>query len=78
MAEGPPPLLYAGWIPERWETPVSDVPTLFLDSLVDDGDLHITVDDVRGRRRWRLTFTDVPAYLNILEEYRLDGVMNLG
>jgi hypothetical protein len=64
--------LYAGWTPERWETPVSDVPVLFLDSLVDDGDLHITVDDVRGRRRWRFTFSDAPAYLNILEEYRLE------
>jgi hypothetical protein len=63
--------LYAGWTSERWETPVSDVPVLFFESLIDDGSLHIRVADVRGGKRWRFTFTDAPGYANLLEEYRL-------
>lgn len=64
--------LYAGWTPERWETPVSDAPVLFLVRLVDDGGtLEVTVEDARAGRHWRFTFADPPAYLNLLEEYRL-------
>ena len=58
---------------ERWETPVSDAVSLAMVSLVDQGGLHITVQDLRDpiRRRFRFSFQQVPAYRNILEEYRL-------
>ena len=62
--------LYTGWAPERWETPVSDVPDLFFESLLHDGALQITVGTADGQR-WRLTFADAPGYLHLLEEYRL-------
>ena len=63
---------------ERWETPVSDINSLAMVCLFDDQNLTITVQDLRGpedvreagRRRWRFTFERVPAYRNILEEYR--------
>ena len=57
---------------ERWETPVSDAASLALVSLVDQDGLHITVQDLRDtdRRRFRFSFERVPAYRNILEEYR--------
>jgi len=56
----------------RWQTPVSDAKSLAMVSLVDQGGLHITVQDLRDpkRRRYRFTFRRAPAYRNILEEYR--------
>ena len=57
---------------ERWETPVSDAASLAMVSLLDQDGLHITLQDLRdpGRRRFRFSFERVPAYRNILEEYR--------
>jgi hypothetical protein len=56
----------------RWETPVSDARSLAMVSLVDHRGLHITVQDLRDpmRRRICFSFDRVPAYRNILEEYR--------
>lgn len=54
----------------RWETPVSDAEHLVMDCLLDQNDLHVTVQDLHGRR-FRFSFQRVPAYRNILEEYRL-------
>lgn len=58
---------------ERWDTPVSDAKSLAMVSLVDQDGLHITVQDLRdpARRRFRFSFQQVPAYRNILEEYRI-------
>ncbi len=56
----------------RWDTPVSDAKSLAMVSVLDQGGLHITVQDLRDpdRRRYRFTFRRVPAHRNILEEYR--------
>lgn len=74
MTESEQPRLYAGWLPERWQTPVSDARSLRLVSLVDDGALQLTLEDAHdpNRPRWLFTFHRVPAYLNLLEEYRLE------
>jgi hypothetical protein len=66
--------MYEGWTFERWETPVSDLKSIAMVSLVDDGCLKITVEDLRdpARPRWRFTFRQAPIYRNILEEYRLE------
>ena len=66
--------MYEGWGFERWETPVSDLDSIAMVSLVDDGRLKITVEDLRdtARPRWRFTFRQAPIYRNILEEYRLE------
>ena len=74
MTEPSSPLIYAGWRAERWETPVSDAGSLRLVSLLDDGALHLVLEDAHheARLRWRFTFRNVPAYLNLLEEYRLE------
>jgi hypothetical protein len=57
---------------KRWETPVSDAKSLAMVSLLDNGELSITVQNARDpeRRRFRFTFKNYPAYRNILEEYR--------
>jgi hypothetical protein len=57
---------------ERWGTPVSDARSLVMVSLVDQGGLDITVQDLSdpARRRFRFSFARVPAYRNILEDYR--------
>jgi len=67
-------VIYEGWRAERWETPFSDVLSLAVVSVVDDGSLKITVEDARGtpRRRWKIDFGRVPAYLNLMEEFRLE------
>jgi tetratricopeptide (TPR) repeat protein len=67
-------VIYEGWRAERWETPFSDVRSLAVVGVVDDGSLRITVEDTRStpRRRWRIDFGRAPAYLNLLEEYRLE------
>jgi hypothetical protein len=74
MAADNDPQLYRGWRVERWETPASDARSLRLVSLVDAGALEITLEDAGdpNRRRWRFTFSDAPAYLNLREEYRLE------
>lgn len=74
MDDSEVPRLYAGWTVERWETPVSDARSLRLVSLLDDGALRITLEDGRdpARSRWRFTFRHPAAYLNLLEEYRLE------
>ena len=65
--------MYEGWQITRWDTPVSDVNSLVMVSLVDDGMLRITFEAPRlsNRPRWCFTFKSYPAYRNILEEYRL-------
>ena len=57
---------------KRWETPVSDAQSLAMVSLVDHSGLHIVVEVLRDskRRRYQFSFRRVPAYRNILEEYR--------
>ena len=57
---------------ERWETPVSDAKSLAMVSLLDNGKFSITVQDLRDpqRRRFRFTFTNYPAYRNMLEVYQ--------
>jgi hypothetical protein len=78
--------LYEGWQIERWETPVSDADSLAMVSLIDDGELAVTVQDLRDpeRRRLCFAFSKFPAYRNVLEEYRtqlwamLSNTGNLG
>jgi len=64
--------VYENWTPVTWETPVSHVESLAMVSLVDDGELRVTLEDARSspRRRWRFTFYRSPMYQNVLEEYR--------
>ena len=66
--------MYEDWNFERWETPISDLKSIAMVSLVDDGELTITVEDLRdpSRPRWAFRFTRAPMYQNILEEYRLE------
>lgn len=66
--------MYEGWTFERWETPISDLQSIAMVSLVDDGELTITVEDVMGatRSRWAFRFARAPIYQNIPEEYRLE------
>jgi hypothetical protein len=66
--------LYEGWQLQRWETPISDLKSVSMVSLIDDGALSITVEAAResGRPRWCFRFEQVPIYRNILEEYRLE------
>jgi hypothetical protein len=66
-------MMTKGWDVQRWDTPVSDVQSLAMVSLVDRGQLSIVLEDVRSpkRRRFRFIFSKYPAYRNILEEYRL-------
>jgi hypothetical protein len=56
----------------RWDTPVSDLDSVVLVSLVDDGELAIVVDGAQGskRERFRFLFKNVFGYRNLLEEYR--------
>ena len=67
-------MLYQGWRPKRWETPFSDVKSLAVVSLTDSGTLQVVVEAARAmpRRRWRIDFGRVPAYLNLMEEFRLE------
>lgn len=63
--------MYENWNFERWPTPVSDEPFLGMVSLVDDGELKIVVKNSRDQQ-FCFTFTDYPAYRNIMEEYRTE------
>ena len=66
--------MYEDWNVERWETPVSDAKSLFMVSLIDEGGLAITLQEARDPlpRRFCFTFSNYPAYRNILEEYRTE------
>jgi hypothetical protein len=66
--------MYEGWRIQRWDTPVSDNGANRMVSLVDDGELAITLEDAHSpqRLRWRFVFQKYPAYRNILEEHRLE------
>ena len=66
--------MHEDWTFERWETPISDLKSIAMVSLIDDGCLKITVEDLRdpARPRWCFTFRHAPIYRNILEEYRLE------
>jgi hypothetical protein len=65
--------MYENWQIKRWDTPISDVNSLVMVSLIDDGILRITFEVPRlsNRPRWCFTFKSYPAYRNVLEEYRL-------
>ena len=65
---------YKQWRIERWDTPLSDIGSVALASLLDSGgQLTITIEAPRepGRPRWVFTFDTYPGYRNILEEFRL-------
>lgn len=66
--------MYERWRFERWETPISDLKSVAMVSLTDDGTLSIVVEDLRdpSRPRWRFRFIDAPFYQNIQEEYRME------
>ncbi len=66
--------MYEDWQIKRWDTPASDINSLVMVSLVDDGVLRIIFEAPRlsNRPRWQFTFNAYPAYRNILEEYRLN------
>jgi hypothetical protein len=70
--------MYEGGRQERWETPFSEVKSLVMVSLVDEGTLVITLEDARHpeRIRYRVTFESAPLYRNILEEYRTNEPQN--
>jgi len=65
--------MYDSWKVKRWDTPIADVISLVMVSLIDNGMLNITIEAPRllNRPRWCFTFKKYPAYRNILEEYRL-------
>lgn len=65
--------MYDSWKVKRWDTPIADLISLVMVSLIDDGMLNITIEAPRlsNRPRWCFTFEKYPAYRNILEEYRL-------
>ena len=70
----------------RWDTPVSDLTSLALVSLVDDGELAIVVEGSQDskRERFRFLFNNFFGYKNLLEEYRtalwqsVQGMPHLG
>ena len=66
--------MYHEWQITRWETPLSDLKSVAMASLVDDGQLSITVEAPRedGRPRWHVTFETYPGYRNLLEQFRLE------
>jgi len=66
--------MYEDWRIERWDTPVSGLRANVMVSLVDDGKLTLTLEDIHSpqRTRWRFIFNKYPAYRNILEEHRLE------
>ena len=65
--------MYENWVAERWQTPFSDVQSLVMVSLIDDGSPRLVLEDARGeeRCRWSVRFENVVAYRNMLEEYRV-------
>jgi hypothetical protein len=65
----------------RWETPVSDAKSLGMVSLIQNNHertLNILLEDGRDpeRKRFLISFKNVSAYKNILEEYRLSELEN--
>ena len=71
--------MYKKWEAIRWETPLSDIRGLQMVSLIDDGQLTITLEDLRDeeRKRWSVIFEKAPVYQNILEEFRMELWSNL-
>ncbi len=67
--------MYENWQLRRWETPLSDVKHLFMESLHDhSGILEIELADYSNNTaiaRYKLTFRNYPAYRNIDESYRI-------
>ena len=63
--------MYENWKFERWETPVSEIRDLGMESLIDDGE-RLTVVINTGERHVRFVFSDFPAYRNIRELYRTE------
>ncbi|MDO3384493.1 hypothetical protein QWI17_01430 [Gilvimarinus sp. SDUM040013] len=66
--------MYEKWNAVRWSTQLSDIRSLQMVTLVDDGQLTITVEDLRSpaRKRWSIIFEKAPIYQNILEEFRFE------
>lgn len=65
--------MYEGWTLEKWPTPISDVESLSMVMLVDDGTLSIIVQVNGVTPKWfRCVFSKYPAYRNILEEFRTE------
>ena len=63
--------MYEGWTFENWETPISTAKIVFMESLVHNGPLSITIK-VMNSQSWLFTFEDCPIYRNIVEDYRLE------
>jgi hypothetical protein len=59
---------------KKWDTPVSHVKSLVMESLVDMRDLEVTLIDARGaeRKRYLFRFSRVPTYRSVLEQYSLN------
>jgi len=70
--------MYENWNLTRWETSLSDAPSLRMEYLLDrdaqDGALELVLQSVSTTERIRcqITFVRYPAYRNILEEFRLE------
>lgn len=65
--------MYEEWTLEKWATPISDVESLSMVMLVDDGMLSIIVQANGVSPKWfRCVFSRYPAYRNILEEFRAE------
>ena len=63
--------MFKGWRAIRWETPVSNLKSIAMVSLIDNGSLTIVLEDLQGeRKRWSFSFESAPAYFNLMEEFR--------
>ena len=63
--------MFKGWRAVRWETPVSNLKSIAMVSLIDSEGLNIILEDLRGeRKRWSFFFESAPAYFNLLEVFR--------
>lgn len=65
---------YEHWRIERWDTPIADIVSVAMASLVDSGGkLRITLEAPleSGRPRWEFVFDSYPGYRSLLEEFRL-------
>lgn len=65
--------MYKNWKIEKWTTPFSNVKSLTMLSLLDKDKLTILLEAPRefNRPRWKVEFSRVPIYRNIMEEYRI-------
>ncbi len=64
--------MFKGWEASRWDTPVSNLKSIAMVSLIDDGSLTITLEDLRDpkRKQWSFFFKSAPVYFNLMEEFR--------